>query len=211
VGTSQGWLGSEWLVIISLALSATFVIASPLNTAADALYRKHRERLCKFETNTRHPDDQPVDPGDASIGIFGMGRLGTMAYDFMHEKYGNTVLGFDFNPEKVKQHCEAGRRVVYADPTDPDFWARITRRQGQSRMILLTMPKHQANLAAVRHLVEIGFPGKIAAIASFDDHVTELKEAGVEAAFNFYNEAGLGFAEHARKILEDQKGHESES
>ncbi len=160
VGATQGWLSPESLVIIALALSATFVIASPLNTAADVLYSKYRERLCKFETNTRHPDDQPIDPGDASIGIFGMGRIGTMAYDFMHEKYGNTVLGFDFNPEKVKQHCETGRRVVYADPTDPDFWPRITRRQGQSRMILLTMPKHQANLAAVRHLVEIGFQAR---------------------------------------------------
>jgi glutathione-regulated potassium-efflux system ancillary protein KefC len=64
------------------------------------------------------------------------------------------------------------------------------------------MPKHQANLSAARHLVEIDFPGLISAIAHFDDQVAELKEAGVEAAFNFYNEAGLGFAEHAWKVLE---------
>jgi predicted Kef-type K+ transport protein len=204
VGASQGWLSSEWLVIIALALSATFIIASPLNTAADALYTKHRERLCKFETKTRHPDDQPINPGDANIGIFGMGRIGTMVYDFMYDKYGDTVLGFDFNPAKVEQHCEAGRRVVFADPTDPDFWPRMKRPKGAARMVLLTMPKHQANLAAVHHLAEIGFTGKIAAIAHFDDQVAELKEAGVEAAFNFYNEAGLGFAEHARQVLERQ-------
>ncbi len=211
VGTTQGWLSPEWLVIVALALSATFIIASPLNTAADALYSKYRERLCKLETKTRHPDDQPIDSGKASICIFGMGRLGTMAYDFLTEKYGSTVLGFDFNPEKVKQHCEAGRRVVFADPTDPDFWPRMTQRDGQARMVLLTMPKHQANLAAVRHLVEIGFPGTIAVIANFDDQVSELKEAGAEAAFNFYNEAGLGFAEHARGVLESQKVRVSES
>jgi hypothetical protein len=211
IGASQGWIGSEWLVIIALALSATFVIASPLNTAADALYSKYRERLCKFETDTRHPDDQPIDTGDATIGVFGMGRIGTMVYDFMHEKYGNTVLGLDFNPEKVKKHCEAGRRVVFADPTDPDFWPRIKHRRGQARMILLTMPKHQANLTAVRQLSESGFPGKIAAIAHFDDQVAELKEAGAEAAFNFYNEAGLGFAEHAREVLEGQIIQETRS
>jgi hypothetical protein len=198
-------------VIIALALSATFVIASPLNTAADVLYSKYRQRLCKFERKTRHPDDQPIDSGTATIGVFGMGRLGTIAYDFMCEQYGNTVLGFDFNPDKVKQHCEAGRRVLFADPTDPDFWPRMTRRDGQARMVLLTMPKHQANLAAVRHLVEIGFAGNIAAIAHFDDQVSELKEAGAEAAFNFYNEAGLGFAEHAREVLENQKVREPES
>lgn len=211
VGASQGWLTTEWLVIIALALSATFIIASPLNTAADALYSRYRERLCRFERKTRHPDDQPIDPGKATIGVFGMGRLGTMAYDFMREHYGDIVLGFDFNPEKVHHHCEAGRRVVFADPTDPDFWLRIEKKENHARLVLLTMPNHQANLAAVRHLAEIGFPGKIAAIAHFDDQVAELKEAGAEAAFNFYNEAGLGFAEHARVALEKQAGRAPES
>ncbi len=211
VGASQGWLEPEWLVIIALALSATLVIASPLNTAADALYRKYRDRLRKFETDTRHPDDQPIDPVGATIGVFGMGRIGTMVYDFMREKYGNTVVGFDFNAAKVKAHCEAGRRVVFGDPTDPDFWPRIKRQGGQVRMALLTMPKHQANLAAAKHLVEVDFPGMIASTAFFDDHVAELKEAGVEAAFNFYNQAGLGFAEHAWEVLEGPTTEESKS
>jgi len=202
VGASQGWMGPEWLIIIALALSVTFVIASPLNTAADALYIKHRARLRKFETDTRHPDDQPIEIGSSAIAVFGMGRIGTIVYDFMHQKYGETVIGFDFNADKVKTHCDAGRRVVFADPTDPDFWPRIKRQEESARLALLTMPKHQANLAAARHLIEIGFPGIIAASAHFDDQVDELKEAGVGAAFNFYNEAGLGFAEHAWDVLE---------
>ncbi len=202
IGASQGWLGGEWLVIIALALSATFIIASPLNTAADALYVRYRERLCSFETDTRHPDDQPIDLSGATIGVFGMGRIGTMAYDFLREKYGETVLGFDFDADKVREQTRAGRRVVYGDPTDPDFWPRIKRHDNPGRLVLLTMPKHQANLAAAKHLVDVGFPGQIAAIAQFDDQVAELKEAGAEAAFNFYSEAGLGFAEHARAVLE---------
>ena len=32
--------------------------------------------------------------------------------------------------------------------------------------------------------------------------IAELRQAGVHAAFNFYNEAGLGFAEHAWSLLE---------
>jgi hypothetical protein len=202
VGASQGWLGTEWLVIIALALSATFVIASPLNTAADALYVRYREKLCRFETDARHPDDQPIDPSGATIGVFGMGRIGTMAYDFLHDKYGETVIGVDFDKQKVCEHSEAVRRVVYGDPTDPDFWSRVIRPETEARMVLLTMPKHQANLAAVRHLVDVGFPGRITAIAQYDDQVEELREAGAHAAFNIYNEAGLGFAEHAWEVLE---------
>ena len=202
VGASQGWLGSEWLVIIAVALSATFIIASPLNTAADALYVRYREKLCRFETDTRHPDDQPINPSGATIGVLGMGRIGTKAYDFLRKKYGETVIGVDFDNQTVSKHSEAGRRVVYGDPTDPDFWARVIRPETKARLVLLAMPKHQANLAAAQHLVDVGFSGRITAIAQFDDQVEELREVGVHAAFNVYNEAGLGFAEHAWEILE---------
>jgi hypothetical protein len=115
------------LVIVALALSATFGIASPLNTAADVSYVSYRTTLCKFETNTRHSDDQPIEPRGVLIAISGMGRLGTRAYDFMYEKYGNAVIGVDFNKEKVMAHRVAGRRVVYGDPTDPNFWMRVNK------------------------------------------------------------------------------------
>lgn len=216
VGSAQGWISSEWLVIIALALSATFVIAAPLNSMADAFYTKYREQLCKFEVEARHTEEQPINLEDADIGIFGMGRIGTMAYDFMSKKHGGRVLGFDFNADKVKQHCDAGRRVVLADPTDPDFWPRINREEGKNGMAVLAMPKHQANLAAAKHLMNLEFRGIIVATAHFDDQIHELEEAGVTAAFNFYNDAGLGFArqasslfEHAIQIpeTEDQQGN----
>ena len=203
VGASQGWLGTEWLVIIALALSATFIIASPLNTAADAFYVRYREKLCRFETDARHPDDQPIDPSGATIGVFGMGRIGTMAYDFLRDKYGETVIGVDFDAQQVSEHSAAGRRVVFGDPTDPDFWARIVRPKRKARLVLLAMPNQHSNLAATRHLVDVGFQGQITAIAQFDDQVEELRRAGAHAAFNFYSEAGLGFAEHALEVLKD--------
>ncbi len=204
VGSSQGWISPEWLVIIALALSATFVIASPLNSMADALYTRYREKLCKFEVEAHHAEEPPIDLGETTIGIFGMGRIGTMAYDFMREKYGETVLGFDFNETKVKQHCAAGRRVILADPTNPDFWPRIKRQEGKAGMVMLAMPKHQVNLTAAKHLASHKFRGIIVATAHFDDQITELEEAGVTTAFNFYNEAGLGFARHASTLFESK-------
>ena len=117
VGASQGWLGTEWLVIIALALSATFIIASPLNTAADALYVRYRDRA--LPVRNRHPSPgRPADrPRRATIGVFGMGRIGTMAYDFLREKYGETVVGVDFDAHRVDEHDNAGRRVVFGNNT----------------------------------------------------------------------------------------------
>jgi hypothetical protein len=71
-------------------------------------------------------------------------------------------------------------------------------------MVLLTLPEHRANMTAVAQLTEMKFAGSIAATAKFDDEVEELKEAGVHAAFNFYSEAGFGFAEHVCQSLDDK-------
>jgi hypothetical protein len=210
VGTAKGWLSPDWMVIIALALSATFVIASPLNTTADILYVKNRAKLKKYETDTRHPDDQPIRPKGVTIAILGMGRLGTRAYEYMYEKYGDKVIGVDFRMDKVLAHRVAGRRVIHGDPTDPDFWKRIERQDVPAHLIMLTMSKHQANMSAARHLRSRGYEGCLAAVAHFDDQVDELRTAGVDAAFNFYNQAGLGFAEHAWSFLERSRAEASE-
>jgi predicted Kef-type K+ transport protein len=171
IGVTNGWIGSEWLIIIAIALSATFVLASPLNAAAHNIYGRLADRLKPYETKTRHPDDQPIDPGDAEIVIFGMGRVGTGAYDFMHERYGDVVIGCDSDPLAVT---------------------------------LLTMPKYTANMAAVKLIIKLGYKGLIAASARFDDEVTALKEAGVHAVYNFFDDAGTGLAEHVFEIMENQ-------
>ena len=208
IGVSSGWIGAEWLIIIAIALSITFVLASPLNTSAHAINRRFGAALKRFESEKRHPDDQPLEPTDATIAIFGMGRIGTAAYDYMQERYGETVVGVDYDPQGVAAHQEAGRNVALGDAVDPDFWEKIkvakntARKEGQFRLAMLTMPNHAANRFAVERLSDMGFKGLIAATAQFDDEVEELENLGVHAAFNFYNEAGTGFAEHVWERME---------
>ena len=209
IGETSGWISSEWLVIIAIALSATFVLASPLNAASHSIYNRFAKRLKPYETRTRHPDDQPIDPGDAEIAIFGMGRVGTGAYDFLREHYGTVIIGCDSDPITVKQHQEAGRNVILGDPTDLDFWERMSPKneddeKNRIRLALLAMPKFTANMEAANFMSQIGFKGLIAASARFDDEILALKEAGVHAAYNFFDEAGAGLAEHAYEKLESQ-------
>ena len=200
IAAGKGWIGEEWLMITAIALSLTFVIAAPLNARADRLYRRLAPLLKRFETATRHPTDATIDPGDAQIAVFGMGRLGTYAYDALAERHGDVVIGIDFDHATVQCHQAAGRNVIFGDPTDPDFWAR-TPPDRRLRLTLLAMPKHTANLAAARQVRAKGFTDLIAATALFDDEIPDLETAGVDAAFNFYNEAGLGFAAHASDLF----------
>jgi hypothetical protein len=205
IGVRNGWIGSQWLIIIAIALSITFIMASPLNTSAHTLFECWAGRLRRFETKTRHSDDQPLDPGNAEIVVFGMGRVGTAAYDDMRKRHGAIVIGIDFDSKTVAEHRQTGRNVIAGDATDIDFWARVKRGgPGKLRLALLAMPSHVANITAVKEITDGEFEGIIAPIAQYDDEVQELKAAGAQSVYNFFAEAGFGFAEHACRALADQ-------
>ena len=204
VGVRNGWIGPEWLITIAIALSISFILAAPLNAAAYRLYERWSKRLKPFETKTRHPDDQPLDSGNAEIAVCGIGRIGTAVYDDMRQKYGEIVIGVDFDTEIVEKHRRAGRNVIAGDVSDIDFWKRaFAGNRGKIRMVILAMPQHTANMNALNELRQRQFSGKIAATAMFDDEVEELKQAGAHAAYNIYAEAGFGYAEHICQALED--------
>ena len=202
VSAANGWIGNEWLVIIAIALSITFVLASPLNSAAQSLYARFEDRLKPFQTKARHPDDELIDPGNATIMIFGMGRVGTGAYEAMQQRYGDTVLGVDVDAVTVREQVEAGRNVILGDATDPDFYAR--GRPEKIRLVMLAMSNHTQNMLAAKQLASLGYSGLVAATAQFADELVALEKEGVHAAFNFYAEAGAGFAEHVCERLEQQ-------
>ena len=88
--------------------------------------------------------------------------------------------------------------------TDSDFWERLPS-SGQMEIVLLTMPDHEANLSVARRLAARSFPGVIAATAQFPDELAELRECGVHEAFNFYAEAGAGFAEHVCDRIKERR------
>jgi glutathione-regulated potassium-efflux system ancillary protein KefC len=201
IGVKNGWLGSEWPIIIAIALSLSFILASPLNAKPHTIYARLADRLKRFQTEQRHPDDQPVDPGEAEIAVFGMGRVGTSAYDELRRRLGDKVLGLDMDPKVVQGHLAAGRKVIQNDATDPDFWENI-RPSGRIRLVLLAMAEHAANMYAARRILESPYPGMVAATAKFGDDAAELEALGVHAVHNLYAEAGAGFAEH---VLQEVK------
>lgn len=198
VGTmcaAKGWLTSDWLSVFALALSLSFVLAAPLNIRGKEIYQRWRESFHRFESARRLPGDELIDSGKAEMAVFGMGRVGSAAYDFLHERLGDVVLGIDRDPGAVKLHREAGRNVILGDATDYDFWSRAESK-GRVRVALLTFPDHEENLAVAKLFHEFGFDVTLASVVKFADQEEALKAAGVHEVFNLYEEAGVGFAEH---------------
>ena len=200
VSAANGWIDSQWLVIIALALSVTFFLASLLNSAAHSLYASFENFLKRFETAMLHPDDEPLEIGDAKILIFGMGRIGTGAYDAMIERHRSIVIGIDSDVAIVDEHKRKGRNVVVGNASDSDFWQKLQPEKVQ--IVMLAMPHHDGNIFAARQLSAGSFNGLITATVRFPDEIELLKKEGVHTVYDFYTEAGTGFAEHVCRDLD---------
>ncbi len=81
IGVQNGWMDSSWLLSIAIALSMTFIIASPLNARAHEIYGRFSKVFRTWQSEERLDDEKPVDVAGASIVVFGMGRIGTGVYN----------------------------------------------------------------------------------------------------------------------------------
>jgi hypothetical protein len=209
VGVSEGLLKYEWLSVIAIALSLSFLATAPLNAMSRELYARWRHPLHRFQTRSRLPGDEMIRAGKAQVVLFGMGRVGTGAYDYLRARWGDVVLGIDINEDYVERHRAAGRNVAHGDATDADFWSRA-ERSGHVKLALLAFSDHESNLTVARLLQEQGFDLELASVAHYPDHEDSLRAAGVHSVFNFYASAGESFAEHVadefEQMIDKQKG-----
>ena len=192
VAVSNNWLTDDWLVTIALALTMTIIIAAPINMRAVHIYDRLRLTAKKFETKSILPEDEPVDTGDAKIAVIGMGQLGTGVYEQLAADYGNLLIGMDSDPDIIAAHKAAGRNVVCVDVTDDEVWESAT--DTEIEVGILALSQHQENMGFLNSIRNREQNAKIFAIASHEDEVAELIDAGAMAAWNMYSEAGVGLA-----------------
>ena len=201
VAAKTGLLSYDWLTIFAIAVSISFLICSPLNFKVN--YILFDSWLPKFERKKRLADDRPIEIGVADVMIFGMGRIGTTAYDLLASQYGRHIIGLDADYNKVIQHKKEKRNVIVGDATDSVFWENL--QSHDVSLVLLSMTNHAANKNAATCLRNGHFQGEIAAIANYEDEKEELQKLGVDTVFNIFEEAGLGFAEHVSELIESGK------
>jgi len=197
---AHGLLDQEWLVIMALVVSVSFIFASILDTNAHRLYASWHNILRSFETQNRLIEDQFSSPNsEASILVIGMGRVGRGAYDTLRNNLLDKVCGIEVDPERVISLCGTGRNVITADAEDPEFWSQI--QLGNIKLIMLALPNYLDSLEVSRQLRLAGYLGKIASTVKYEDERDELISAGIDVVFNLYAEAGVGFAEESLQLI----------
>ena len=191
---SADLIDGDWVSAIAVAVAVSFLLASGLNSVRYRLYERWSAWLSALEIHPAAPDDAILDFGDARVLVFGMGRVGTGAFDEMMARRGPIVVGVDRSEETVERHRLADRRVIRGDALDRDFWERV-RFHADVELVIASMSGHTANLECVKRVREFLPGARIAAIAQYPDQVEELCDAGVDVARNLYEEAGQALAD----------------
>ena len=200
ISVNYGLLPKEWLVILALTVSFSFILTSSININVHKIYVRWSRVLKQFERLNRLPEDRFSRPKNASILVIGMGRVGTGVYDTLCEELNKGVCGIDVMKRKVIFHKKARRNIIMADAEDPDFWTHIDLEPIQ--LILFSIPNHHDILEANKQIRLAGYHGKTAAIAKYDDQESALLAAGIDVVFNYYAKVGTGFAEQTLHLLE---------
>ncbi len=207
---ANGWLSADWLVVIALALTLTFIGAAPLNAASRRVYSAVEPRVLKFETGTILPEDEPIDPGDARIAIIGMPKGIEAGYDMLRSRYGDVIIGVDADPDVVEYHRAAGRRVVVGDATDEEFWSKVSR--GRVRVTILALPEHHQNCHAAGQILGLGRDEgtRVFSLADSAEESGALKKAGVDEVWQLRPSISCACAEEVIDCLERDENFKME-
>ncbi len=196
-------LEKEWLVVLALSVSFSFLITGFGYRTSHKQYNQWKYRLKQFESKVRLPEDCYMQPEKAKVLIVGMGRVGKGAYSALHNVIGDSVWGIDADPVRIKRLAKKGMKVISGDGEDTDFWENIDLNSVE--LIMLTVPSVDDISNITEQLRSVGFTGMLASIARYEDEINLLQEAGVDKVFNFFTEAGTGFADESLQFLSASK------
>jgi hypothetical protein len=202
---SLGWLSADWLVVLALAVSFSFVLTGLAYKTSHNQYTHFKDRLKSFESKHRLTEDVYVQPTGAEIIVIGLGRVGKGAYSSLNNIVGNKVWGMDADRTRVRRLNKMGYQAMVGDGEDVDLWENMDLTQIQ--LILLALPSIEDISNITEQLQHANYTGKIASIARYEDEIQPLIDAGSDKVFNFFTEAGTGFAEESLQLLPQHSKH----
>ena len=198
MGVSLGHVGSDALGLVTLVGLITIALSVYMISYSHRLYGLLEPLLAGFER--RHPFRE-VSPGQEreaernhDVILFGYGRYGSSIATHLREA-GYRILVVDFNPDVVRRCRRQGMAGIYGDATDEEFLATLPLHSPQ--WIVSAMPEHELGvthsdprLVLVRSLRHHGYQGRIAVSTQNPDEEQMLREAGADAVFMPFHDAG---------------------
>lgn len=138
-------------------------------------------RLAKLRDNSGMVSAPPVD-----AIVFGLGRYGrNLAQEL--QRSGRTVLGVDFDPERVRFWSQKGLQTLYGDLEDAELFQALPLADTQ--WVVSTIPERDKCLVLLHALQHHGFAGHTALTTDTMQHSDFLLDAGADVVLQPYRDA----------------------
>lgn len=190
-GVASGIIPSNVLPMVALLVTMSFIVNALLGNFAEKLWELVDQSATEIEPDVIHPDQIPATIGSTNYLVVGMGRAGTAAYDYLKAN-GQRPLGIDADPQTMEDHLAQGRRVIYGDSQDNDFWTAFAKER--LKAILLMIPDKDRKITAAQMIRAAGYTGLIHALVRYDDDTANLLEAGIDEVSQPISRAGRDIA-----------------
>jgi len=124
--------------------------------------------------------------------LFGLGRYGRNLAQELQSR-GHSVLGVDFDPERVKLWQGRGLATVYGDLDDCELFHTLPLDEAQ--WVVSTIPDLDKASVLLHALAQNEFSGKIAITADTMQHKEQLLSAGADVVLLPFRDAAVEAAD----------------
>lgn len=204
VAVSNGMISGDWLTTLAIFMSLSFLVSSPFISRSYELFEKHQNLLSKWNKTSKELEKQATISGEFKYVIVGLGSIGLPAYYHLKETFPDSVIGVDYNGDKVNQLKEEGNNVVWGDSTDRDFWDESNWEKVD--VVVLAMSDYASNHNTMKQINKMKTREfKIAAICHYEDEKEIFESLNVDYIYDYKTSVGEDFAQHAmeksRKVV----------
>lgn len=193
-------ISGEWIVIIAMLMTFSFLLSAPLNARSYDLFDKFRQPLRVINKTSNAIDKQPKILKGIKYIVVGVGSIGYPAYLYLKEEYGDSVLAVDYNSDKVEDLKSKGYLAEWGDTTDREFWDE--NKFDEIDIIILAMSDYASNYNTMKQINRLkNRKFKVSVICHYDDEKDSYKNMAADYVYYYKKELGEDFAEHAMDKL----------
>jgi predicted Kef-type K+ transport protein len=185
----------QWLVLLAMVMSLSFLVSSPLNSRAYALFDKYKAQITRINRTSKDIDCQPKIMKNIEFIIVGIGSIGEPALRKYEELYPGKVLGIDYSMDNIKRLRSEGFQMEWGDTTDREFWETTDFKK--IKLIVLAMSDYASNYNTLRQINLLKNRSfKVAAICHYEDEQENYKDLAVDYVYHYKNRLGEDLAYH---------------
>jgi len=191
LGLSLGHIDGTTMGLITLVGLITIGLSTYMILYSDWFYKRLAPVLGLFRFRTTQSSELNGDaarakPPSVDTIVFGLGRYGrNLAQEL--QRRGHTVLGVDFDPERVRFWQQRGLATLYGDLEDAELFHALPL--ADARWVVSTIPERDKSLVLLHALQHNKFAGRTALTAETMQHREYLLGAGADVVLLPFRDA----------------------